>query len=54
MAPVEIRRPMVLIVEDEFQLGPDAADCISAFGFEVVETGSADELLGRTSRKDGV
>jgi CheY-like chemotaxis protein len=39
------RRPVVLIVEDEFLLRVDAADMIAAAGFEVVEASSADEAI---------
>ena len=37
------KRPVVLIVEDEFLLRMDAVDMIAAAGFEVVEAGNADE-----------
>jgi hypothetical protein len=36
------KRPVVLIVEDEFLLRMDAADMISGAGFEVIEAGNAD------------
>jgi CheY-like chemotaxis protein len=39
------RRPVVLIVEDEFLLRMDAVDMISAAGFDVVEAGNADEAI---------
>jgi CheY-like chemotaxis protein len=39
------RRPVVLIVEDEFLLRLDAADMIAAAGFEVVEAANADEAI---------
>ena len=39
------KRPVVLIVEDEFLLRIDAADMIAAAGFEVVEAGNADEAI---------
>jgi len=45
MGLVESRRPVVLIVEDEFLLRMDAADLIAAAGFEVVEAGNADEAI---------
>jgi CheY-like chemotaxis protein len=41
----EQRRPVVLIVEDEFLLRMDAADAIAAAGFEVVEAANADEAI---------
>src|SRR4030088_3581563 len=45
MGLVESKRPVVLIVEDEFLLRMDAADMIEAAGFEVVEAGNADEAI---------
>jgi hypothetical protein len=39
------RRPVVLIVEDEFLLRMDAAHTIEEAGFEVLEAGSADEAI---------
>jgi CheY-like chemotaxis protein len=45
MGLVESRRPVVLIVEDEFLLRMDAVDIIRAAGFEVVEAGNADRAI---------
>ena len=45
MGLVESRRPVVLIVEDEFLLRMDAAEIIAAAGFEVLEAGNADEAI---------
>jgi CheY-like chemotaxis protein len=45
MGLVETKRPVVLIVEDEFLLRMDAVDMIVAAGFEVVEAGDADEAI---------
>ncbi len=39
------KRPVVLIVEDEFLLRMDAAEMIEAAGFEVVEAGNADQAV---------
>ena len=39
------KRPVVLIVEDEFLLRMDAADMIAGAGFEVVEAANADEAI---------
>src|SRR3981189_1968615 len=39
------RRPVVLIVEDEFLLRMDAVDMIADAGFEVVEAANADEAI---------
>jgi len=45
MGLVESKRPVVLIVEDEFLLRMDAAGIIAAAGFEVLEAGNADEAI---------
>src|SRR3981189_1205381 len=45
MGLVESKRPVVLIVEDEFLLRMDAVDMIAAAGFEVVEAGNADDAI---------
>jgi CheY-like chemotaxis protein len=45
MGLVESKRPVVLIVEDEFLLRMDAAEIIAAAGFEVLEAGNADEAI---------
>jgi CheY-like chemotaxis protein len=39
------KRPVVLIVEDEFLLRMDAVDMIEAAGFDVVEAANADEAI---------
>ncbi len=39
------RRPVVLIVEDDFMLRMNAADVIGDAGFDVVEAGDADEAI---------
>src|SRR5450432_2673570 len=39
------RRPVVLIVEDEFLLRIDAVDMIAGAGFEVVEAANADQAI---------
>lgn len=39
------KRPVVLIVEDEFLLRMDAAEMIEAAGFEIVEAGNADQAI---------
>src|SRR6266404_4608536 len=46
MGLVKSKRPMVLIVEDEFLVRMDAVDMIAAAGFEVVEAADADEAIG--------
>jgi CheY-like chemotaxis protein len=45
MGLVESKRPIVLIVEDEFLLRMDAADMIGAAGFEVIEAENADQAI---------
>jgi len=45
MGLVEARRPVVLIVEDEFLLRMDAAQVIGAAGFEVIEAANADQAI---------
>src|SRR6195952_1168973 len=41
----EGKRPVVLVVEDEFLLRMDAVDIIAAAGFEVLEAANADEAI---------
>ena len=45
MGLVESKRPVVLIVEDEFLLRLDAVDMIGGAGFEVIEAANADEAI---------
>ena len=45
MGLVESRRPVILVVEDEFLLRMDAAVMIAAAGFAVVEAANADEAI---------
>lgn len=45
MGLVESKRPVVLIVEDEFLLRMDAVDMIASAGFEVLEAANADEAI---------
>src|SRR5258707_15153422 len=45
MGLVESKRPVVLIVEDEFLLRMDAVDMIAAAGFEVGEAANADDAI---------
>src|SRR3954470_10107757 len=39
------KRPVVLVVEDEFLLRMNAVDMIAAAGFEVIEAANADEAI---------
>jgi CheY-like chemotaxis protein len=41
----EFKRPVVLIVEDEFLLRMHAVDMIQAAGFEIVEAANADQAI---------
>jgi CheY-like chemotaxis protein len=41
----EVKRPVVLVVEDEFLLRMDAVDIITAAGFEVLEASNADQAI---------
>ena len=45
MATSAARRPVVLVVEDEFLLRMNAAEMIAGAGFEVVEAANADEAI---------
>jgi CheY-like chemotaxis protein len=47
----ESKRPVVLIVEDEFRLRLNAVDMIGAAGFEVVEASNADEAIAILERR---
>jgi CheY-like chemotaxis protein len=45
MGSSALKRPVVLVVEDELLLRMDAADAIRAGGFEVVEAANADDAI---------
>jgi two-component system, response regulator PdtaR len=45
MVQSERKRPLVLIVEDEFLVRMDAVDMVRAAGFDVVEAENADEAI---------
>jgi CheY-like chemotaxis protein len=45
MGLVQGKRPVVLIVEDDFLLRMNAVDVIEDGGFEVIEAGNADEAI---------
>jgi CheY-like chemotaxis protein len=45
MGLVESRRPVILVVEDEFLLRMDAAAMVASAGFAVVEAANADEAI---------
>ncbi|MGA2292051.1 response regulator [Bradyrhizobium sp.] len=42
---METKRPVVLIVEDEFLIRMDAIDMVKAAGFDVLEANNADEAI---------
>jgi CheY-like chemotaxis protein len=53
MGLFEAKRPVVLIVEDEFLLRMDAVDMIAGAGFEVLEAANADQAIDiLESRRD--
>jgi CheY-like chemotaxis protein len=54
MGFVSAKRPVVLVVEDEFLLRMDAADMIAAAGFDVVEAADADAAIGILEARDDV
>ena len=45
MSSAGVRRPVILIVEDDFLLRMNAAEMIQDAGFDVVEAGNADEAI---------
>ena len=45
MGLVQSKRPVVLIVEDDFLLRLDAVDMVAAAGFEVVDAANADQAI---------
>ncbi len=45
MRRMETKRPVVLIVEDEFLIRMDAIDMVKAAGFDVLEANNADEAI---------
>jgi two-component system, response regulator PdtaR len=45
LAYIEAKRPVVLIVEDEFLIRMDAAELIRSAGFDVVEAENADVAI---------
>jgi CheY-like chemotaxis protein len=45
MGLVDFKRPVMLVVKDEFLLRMDAVDMIAGVGFEVVEAANADQAI---------
>jgi CheY-like chemotaxis protein len=54
MGFVLAKRPVVLVVEDEFLLRMDAADMIAAAGFDVVEAADADAAIEVLEKRDDI
>ena len=53
MQPSARKRPVVLIVEDEFLVRMDTRDAVETAGFDVLEAGDADEAIAiLTARND--
>jgi two-component system, response regulator PdtaR len=48
------KRPVVLIVEDEFLIRMDAVDMVRAAGFDVVEAENADEAILILERRSDI
>ena len=48
------KRPIVLIVEDEFLLRMDASEMIEGAGFETVEAGNAEEAIKILERRSDI
>ena len=49
-----VRRPVVLIVEDELLLRISAAEMVADAGFEVVEASDADEAIAILEARPGI
>jgi CheY-like chemotaxis protein len=54
MGLVEPRRPVVLVVEDDYLLRTDAVDMIEAAGFAVIEAANADDAIGILESRDDI
>jgi CheY-like chemotaxis protein len=54
MGFISAKRPVVLVVEDEFLLRMDATDMITAAGFDVVEAVDADAAIEILEARDDV
>jgi two-component system, response regulator PdtaR len=54
MQPRASKRPVVLIVEDEFLIRMDTLKTVEDAGFEVVEAGNADEAIAILSARDDI
>jgi CheY-like chemotaxis protein len=54
MGFISAKRPVVLVVEDEFLLRMDATDMITAAGFDVVEAVDADAAIEILEARDDI
>jgi len=54
MQPSACKRPVVLIVEDEFLVRMDTRAAIEAAGFDVLEAGDADEAIAILSARNDI
>jgi two-component system, response regulator PdtaR len=54
MNSVGVRRPVILIVEDDFFLRIHAAEMIQDAGFDIVEAGNADEAIAILEARPGI
>jgi CheY-like chemotaxis protein len=54
MQPSACKRPVVLIVEDEFLIRIDARAAVEMAGFDVVEAGDADEAIAVLAARNDV
>lgn len=48
------KRPVVLVVEDEFLVRMDAIDAIEAAGFDVIDASDADEAIAILERRSDI
>lgn len=51
---IAAKRPIVLIVEDEFLLRMDASEMIEGAGFETVDAGNAEEAIAILERRSDI
>jgi two-component system, response regulator PdtaR len=54
MQPSACKRPVVLIVEDEFLVRMDTRATLETAGFDVIEAGDADEAIATLSARNDV
>jgi CheY-like chemotaxis protein len=54
MQPSACKRPVVLIVEDEFLVRMDTRATLETAGFDVIEAGDADEAIATLSARNDI